>query len=124
MWHANHALVKARRACGIDAQRRCIRRQVSGPSPFLLVGVWTHPPYNTVAYAAMKACAPAKPAAPVVSGTSGSTTSLDESWTAPAIDNYDLRYRQGTWDETAIEDRAQDLAAVACRVWPRPQHKT
>ena len=29
-----------------------------------------------------------------------------------------------TWDETAIENRAQDLAAVACRVWPRPQHKT
>ena len=29
-----------------------------------------------------------------------------------------------TWDETAIENRAQDLAAVACRVWPRPQQKT
>ena len=29
-----------------------------------------------------------------------------------------------TWDETAIENRAQDLAAVACRVWPRPQHTT
>ena len=29
---------------------------VSGPSPFLLVGVWTLPPYHPVAYAAMKAC--------------------------------------------------------------------
>ena len=29
---------------------------VSGPSPFLLVGVWTHPPYHPVAYASMKAC--------------------------------------------------------------------
>ena len=29
----------------------------------------------------------------------------------------------GTWDEAAIENRAKDLAAVACRLWPRPQHK-
>ena len=45
---------------------------------------------------------PATPAAPTVSATSGSTTSLDVSWTAPdrnggpAIAGYDLRYRQGT----------------------------
>ena len=84
------------------------------------MGVWTHPPYNTVAYAAMKACAPAKPAAPVVSGTSGSTTSLDESWTAPAIDgkpaidNYDLRYRQGTsgnWTD-GPQDRTGTSATI------------
>lgn len=25
-----------------------------------------------------------------------------------------------TWDETTIENRARDLAAVACRIWPRP----
>ena len=45
--------------------------------------------------------APGRPAAPSVSATSGSTTSLDASWTAPAntgpdIDDYDLRYREGT----------------------------
>ena len=45
---------------------------------------------------------PAKPAAPVVTATSGSTTILDVSWTAPglnggpAITRYDLRYRKGT----------------------------
>ena len=45
--------------------------------------------------------APGQPAAPSVSATSGSTTSLDVSWNAPTntgpdIDNYDLRYREGT----------------------------
>ena len=45
--------------------------------------------------------APGRPAAPMVSATSGSTTSLDVSWTAPTntgpdIDHYDLRYREGT----------------------------
>ena len=45
--------------------------------------------------------APGRPAAPSVSATSGSTTSLDASWTEPAntgpdIDDYDLRYREGT----------------------------
>ncbi len=44
---------------------------------------------------------PGRPAAPSVSSVAGSTTSLDVTWTAPAntgpaIDNYDLRYRQGT----------------------------
>ena len=44
---------------------------------------------------------PAAPAAPAVTATTGSTTSLDVTWTAPtntgkpAIDNYDLQYRQG-----------------------------
>ena len=45
--------------------------------------------------------APGRPAAPTVSGTAGSTTSLTVSWnepdnTGPDIDNYDLQYRQGT----------------------------
>ena len=45
--------------------------------------------------------APGRPAAPSVSATSGNTTSLDVSWNAPTntgpdIDDYDLRYRQGT----------------------------
>ena len=45
--------------------------------------------------------APGRPAAPSVSGTAGSTTSLTVSWaapdnTGPDINNYDLQYRQGT----------------------------
>ena len=44
---------------------------------------------------------PERPAAPMVTATAGSTTSLSVSWTAPAttgpdIDDYDLRYREGT----------------------------
>ena len=44
---------------------------------------------------------PGRPAAPSVSSVSGSTTSLEVTWTAPsntgpAIDDYDLQYRQGT----------------------------
>ena len=45
---------------------------------------------------------PSAPAAPTVAATSGSTTSLDVSWTAPAnsgkpaITSYDLQYRAGT----------------------------
>ena len=44
---------------------------------------------------------PGQPAAPSVSATAGSTTSLDVTWTAPtntgpAIASYDLQYRAGT----------------------------
>ena len=44
---------------------------------------------------------PDRPAAPMVTATAGSTTSLDVSWTEPAttgpdIGNYDLQYREGT----------------------------
>ena len=44
---------------------------------------------------------PGRPAAPTVSATAGSTTSLDVTWTAPtntgpAIASYDLQYRAGT----------------------------
>ena len=43
---------------------------------------------------------PGRPAPPSVSGTSGSSTSLDVAWTAPtntgpAITSYDLQYREG-----------------------------
>ena len=43
---------------------------------------------------------PGRPAAPSVSSVDGNTTSLEVNWTAPsntgpAIDNYDLRYREG-----------------------------
>ena len=53
--------------------------------------------------------APGRPAAPMVTATSGSTTSLSVSWTAPEntgrppITDYDYRYRvtspQGSWTE-------------------------
>ena len=33
--------------------------RVHAPQPFVFVGVWTHPDYNEVAWAAMKACVPA-----------------------------------------------------------------
>ncbi len=44
---------------------------------------------------------PGRPAAPSVSSIAGNTTSLSVNWTAPSntgpvIDNYDLRYREGT----------------------------
>ena len=44
---------------------------------------------------------PDRPAAPSVSSVDGNTTSLEVNWTAPsntgpAIDDYDLRYREGT----------------------------
>ena len=44
---------------------------------------------------------PGRPAAPSVTAVDGSTTSLSVNWTAPSntgpdIDNYDLRYREGT----------------------------
>ena len=44
---------------------------------------------------------PGRPAAPSVTATAGTTDSLEVNWTAPsntgpAIDNYDLRYREGT----------------------------
>ena len=44
---------------------------------------------------------PGRPAAPSVSSVDGNTTSLDVNWTAPSnsgpdIDNYDLRYREGS----------------------------
>ena len=68
---------------------------------------------------------PAAPGAPTVSATSGSTTSLDVSWTAPAntgkpaITSYDLRYRvgdRGSWtdgpqDETGTTAAISALAA-------------
>ena len=71
--------------------------------------------------------APAAPAAPSVSATSGSTTSLDVSWSAPdndgrpAITSYDLRYRQGnsgSWtngpqDETGTSASIGSLTADA-----------
>ena len=44
---------------------------------------------------------PGRPAAPSVSSVDGNTTSLEVNWTAPSntgpdIDNYDLRYREGS----------------------------
>ena len=67
---------------------------------------------------------PGRPAAPTVSATAGSTTSLDVTWTAPtntgpAIASYDLQYRAGTsgnftngpQDETGTSAAIGSLAA-------------
>ena len=68
---------------------------------------------------------PAAPAAPTLTATAGSTTSLDVSWTAPGntgkppITSYDLRYRvgdSGSWtdgpqDETGTTAAISALAA-------------
>ena len=60
--------------------------------------------------------APLAPDAPTVSATSGSTTSLDVSWTAPtntgrpSIDSYDLRYRVG--DTGAWTKRPQNVIST------------
>ena len=40
--------------------------RVQAPQPFVFVGVWTHPPYNAVAWAAMTACVAAADGLPVV----------------------------------------------------------
>ena len=63
---------------------------------------------------------PGRPAAPSVSSVAGSTTSLLVSWTAPsntgpAIDTYDLQYRQGTsgaWTD-GPENQAGTSATIA-----------
>ena len=60
--------------------------------------------------------APGKPTAPTVTATSGSTTSLDVGWTAPAntgppISGYDLQYRAGTSGD--FTDGPQDVAATS-----------
>ena len=63
---------------------------------------------------------PAAPAAPSVSATPGSATSLDVSWTAPsnagrpAIGSYDLEYREGSsgnWSD-GPEDRTDTNATI------------
>ena len=40
--------------------------RVQATQPFVFVGVWTHPPYNAVAWAAMTACVAAADGLPVV----------------------------------------------------------
>ena len=63
---------------------------------------------------------PAAPAAPVVTATSGSTTSLDVSWSAPAnsgkpaITSYDLQYRAGT--SGSFTDGPQDVTGTSATV--------
>ena len=61
---------------------------------------------------------PAQPAAPAVAATSGSTTGLDVSWTAPANTgpamSYDLRYREGT--SGGWTDGPQDLNGTSAAI--------
>ena len=63
---------------------------------------------------------PTAPAAPTVTATTGSTTSLDVTWTAPtntgkpAIGNYDLQYRQGTSGD--FTDGPQDVNGTSATI--------
>ena len=62
---------------------------------------------------------PATPAAPSVSATPGSTTSLDVNWsppanTGPAITSYDLRYRAGT--SGSFTNGPQDVAGTSAAI--------
>ena len=62
---------------------------------------------------------PGVPAAPSVTATAGSTTSLDVSWTAPAntgpaITSYDLQYRQGTSGN--FTDGPQDVTGTSAAI--------
>ncbi len=63
--------------------------------------------------------APGKPAAPTVTPTASSTTSLDVTWTAPsnagpAIASYDLRYREGT--SGTWENGPQDQTGLTAKI--------
>ena len=63
---------------------------------------------------------PAVPAAPTLTATAGSTTSLDVSWTAPAnegkppITSYDLRYRVGS--SGSWTDGPQDVTVTTAAI--------
>ena len=62
---------------------------------------------------------PGIPAAPTVSATAGSNTSLDVSWTAPAntgpaIASYDLQYREG--DSGNFTDGPQDVTGASAAI--------
>ena len=63
---------------------------------------------------------PSAPAAPTVAATSGSTTSLDVSWTAPAnsgkpaITSYDLQYRAGS--SGSFTDGPQDVTGTSTAI--------
>ena len=62
---------------------------------------------------------PGRPAAPSVTATGGSTTSLDVSWTAPtntgpAIASYDLQYREGT--SGAFTDGPQNVTGTSAAI--------
>ena len=68
---------------------------------------------------------PGQPAAPSVTTTSGSTTSLDVSWTAPAntgpdIDSYDLRYQKTT--ESTWTNGPQNQTGTSAAIGPGCRH--
>ena len=72
---------------------------------------------------------PERPAAPSVAATSGSTTSLDVSWTAPtntgpAIASYDLQYREGaSGNFTAGPQDVSGLSAAIASLAPGKSHQ-
>ena len=62
---------------------------------------------------------PSAPAAPTVSGTPNSITSIDVAWSAPAnagspVTDYDLQYRQGSSGEWT--DGPQDVSATSATI--------
>ena len=69
--------------------------RVQAPQPFVFVVVWTHPPYNAVAWAAMTVCRWSRPATSIArqacrasSATpSGSCSAcgMNSAWSAPTI---------------------------------------
>ena len=72
---------------------------------------------------------PGRPAVPSVSGTAGSTTSLDVTWTAPtntgpAITSYDLQYREGTSGSfTAGPQNVTGTSAVIASLMASTSHQ-
>ena len=57
--------------------------RIAAPQPFVFVGVWTHPPYNKVAWEAMSACDAASDGLPVVAaGDFNSSPSVQGQKTA------------------------------------------
>ena len=63
---------------------------------------------------------PGQPAAPSVSATAGSTTSLDVTWTAPtntgpAVASYDLQYRAGTSGN--FTNGPQNVTGTSAAIW-------
>ena len=68
---------------------------------------------------------PGQPLAPSVTTTSGSTTSLDVDWTAPAntgpdIDSYDLRYQKTT--ESTWTNGPQNQTGTSAAIGPGCRH--
>ena len=68
---------------------------VQAPQPFVFVGVWTHPPYNKVAWEAMTACVAAADGLPVVAAGDFNSS--------PGVQGkQSQRFLQRMWDELGL----------------------